>query len=1282
MVNLQNEIYKKLLRKTFSNYKDTIKVPKQLPIKNLSKQTHFDCKREIILNLDFIKAKDKNETVKNLRIQKLDNKTGEFEFTNFQGRLIFDETWYNETKGHLFCLYQNKITIFELSEDNQSLRIFQELDLPQTIDSYRLLEYLPFLEIGILKIESDYKIGILQYTDNNKYELTQILKLDSIGRDLNYDYTFCEDPVTNNLVCIDRDYCFGIYSIKGGSTQYKLSWTGSFKEAEGFQENTQSVEPIIDKNGIFITSFKSCLVFFTFNHIDKRLELINRLFYDVNMDDDYSPIVKIKHSNLIAILFSWRTLIISPTDDLGGYKIVKKLRGQIEKYNIIQNLFFYNDQILIEINNSEFIKLDIFEKLDPKNLRVVVNPFRHEGNKWMIIRYDTNKHRVYKGIYHDDRNEIEIQILSKPIKQEIFTRKDCLTLDQTLLITGDMLRDYMYDCLDLINIFYSHHKNNLTRLAVHINRKIMIFDEQENDKREFVLVAVNPFFFGLTLSDNIVQIGESMIILNVGDGCIEVIDISDVSNCDEDEISINTILSFEDNHKIDKRTGNLVVTTLGIDKPTINIYYFDKNTKTYSDPIEIYPLELIKEYPDIRDVSFSEDNKICKFILASEKDKKLSVWEFDSRDTSKELICMYRGDNDELEGKEIKLCLIPNSKYVLFFHIENSKESKNALTIYDIDRDNNKLMKVNEIAFYMQYFENCTFDWQNKLIYAESSREIVVIGDILDNNFLLDINYNSFKYENNQELKMNDKIKSINKEIISSYKSIGGITLLHFLIACNEEKLLIEYLGKIDFNEAHYDIGIDYHPLTIALMINNSKILDALAYILGKTNCLRFQEELFFKGLKSSSESFRKMISNTLFYHNKLDIQHLPNTAILDVDHMPLCFVDKDEKMTDEKLKEKIEKYLEDGEAVELKVRRSYSTANWSFQNDFINRFLIEYGKNAVKVIDNYTINLVKYLWRRYRWLAIIFSMIYFIFMVTTILTIVWCYDADSCEQFIDLGTINLAFLISIRILMLSSYLFILFLEFISFTQNGLRHLKSFYNIIDLLVLVGFVPILVLVLVDSSKQPERLPNTAIMIYLTLLSLRGMSQLRVVDSVRYLVAMIERVFFDMIPFITVLFFTIGSLAVIETQISKTSEDYEPGYGFFLKKLNQVYEIGYGSWEGTGELPFVNYSVYFFESFLFALVMFNLLIAIISKTFEVFEEEKELKDVQELFEIFMDISAFVRFFSGLGCAKKHREEYLHVITCDRGVDNKLDDITHRLDGKFLRLIQTSKGMGKLE
>ena len=175
-----------------------------------------------------------------------------------------------------------------------------------------------------------------------------------------------------------------------------------------------------------------------------------------------------------------------------------------------------------------------------------------------------------------------------------------------------------------------------------------------------------------------------------------------------------------------------------------------------------------------------------------------------------------------------------------------------------------------------------------------------------------------------------------------------------------------------------------------------------------------------------------------------------------------------------------------------LVVRRSYFKETWSFRNPFIARFIDEYGKNAVKVIDNETVNLVVYLWQRYRWLAAIFSLIYYIFMVTTVITILWCYDGDSCERFIDFGPVNLAFLIIIRVLMFASYLFLVFLEVLSLVSRRLEHVFNFYNLIDFLVLVGFIPAIVLVLVDSSLQPDRVPNTLIIIYLVLLSLRGLS----------------------------------------------------------------------------------------------------------------------------------------------------------------------------------------------
>ena len=432
-----------------------------------------------------------------------------------------------------------------------------------------------------------------------------------------------------------------------------------------------------------------------------------------------------------------------------------------------------------------------------------------------------------------------------------------------------------------------------------------------------------------------------------------------------------------------------------------------------------------------------------------------------------------------------------------------------------------------------------------------------IAGDVKNSNEGLDIDFHLGFYEENESKKLGywqGLVTNVDEDKPSSYQMRNGICLLHLLIVQGYDKLVEEYLKKIKYGESYFSIDPSVNPLKIALKLNDPKILDSLAYSVGTDPCLEFNEEIFFRTLKSSSENFRKMISNSLFYHKQLNIKRLPTTAILIPEKMPLCFLSEETLLTDTKLKEKIKKFEEDGEPVTLKVRRSFLKANWSFKNLFVLRFVDEYGKNAVKVIDNDTIHLVRYLWKRYRWLAVIFSIIYFIFMATTILTVIWCNDADSCEEFIDLGPLNLAFLIIIRVLMFSTYLFLVFLEVLSLVSKKLDHVLNFYNFVDFLVLAGFIPIIILVLVDSSKQPDRVPNTFIAIYLVFVCLRGMSQLRVIDSVRYLVAMIMRVFFDMIPFLTVLFFTIGCFAVIETQISKPTGDFETKYGFFFKKLN--------------------------------------------------------------------------------------------------------------------------------
>ena len=75
------------------------------------------------------------------------------------------------------------------------------------------------------------------------------------------------------------------------------------------------------------------------------------------------------------------------------------------------------------------------------------------------------------------------------------------------------------------------------------------------------------------------------------------------------------------------------------------------------------------------------------------------------------------------------------------------------------------------------------------------------------------------------------------------------------------------------------------------------------------------------------------------------------------------------------------------------------------------------------------------------------------------------------------------------------------------------------------------------------------------------------------------------------------------------------------------------------------------------------MFNLLIAIISQTFEVFEEEKRLKDTKELFEILKDISAVVDTIS-LFVLTGDRTGYIHYLKESEKEDEQLQEIANSI------------------
>ena len=144
-------------------------------------------------------------------------------------------------------------------------------------------------------------------------------------------------------------------------------------------------------------------------------------------------------------------------------------------------------------------------------------------------------------------------------------------------------------------------------------------------------------------------------------------------------------------------------------------------------------------------------------------------------------------------------------------------------------------------------------------------------------------------------------------------------------------------------------------------------------------------------------------------------------------------------------------------------------------------------------------------------------------------------------------------------------------------------------------------------------------------------------------------MILAVFTDIIPFLMILIAAILVFACLEINISKSIEGdgFTGTFNDFLKKIDQVYDIGYGNWDGQNEYPTNLYSIYLFQTLLFPLVMFNLLIAIISQTFETYVEDREKFDIEELMEILLDYDSL--FVLRQSCFRRKREpKYLHIFT----------------------------------
>ena len=275
--------------------------------------------------------------------------------------------------------------------------------------------------------------------------------------------------------------------------------------------------------------------------------------------------------------------------------------------------------------------------------------------------------------------------------------------------------------------------------------------------------------------------------------------------------------------------------------------------------------------------------------------------------------------------------------------------------------------------------------------------------------------------------------------------------------------------------------------------------------------------------------------------------------------------------------------------------------------------------------------HVIGHLWRANKWLWVLpFVFLEWATMLAFFAQIVWMNDSIILTLLVViLGCIQLAF------------------EFLAALKDLPYYFSVVFNYMDLIQYMSIPVLSTMVYVSQSSDSDLLDrrNTRTNLYINLVILiagfRGISGLKLLDSTRYLIAMILQVFFDManLALITLLSVIIFSVVGIN-HLALDSLETE-GWLQFRAQMNYYFNVMFGNWtDQADEFDSNRFLVYIGSGVFFAFIMANLVIGVISQTFDNFEQTKELVDTQQILAILLEYSSILSYFrrSGVGEADR--------------------------------------------
>jgi len=253
-----------------------------------------------------------------------------------------------------------------------------------------------------------------------------------------------------------------------------------------------------------------------------------------------------------------------------------------------------------------------------------------------------------------------------------------------------------------------------------------------------------------------------------------------------------------------------------------------------------------------------------------------------------------------------------------------------------------------------------------------------------------------------------------------------------------------------------------------------------------------------------------------------------------------------------------------------------------------------------------------------------------------------------------------------------SLYLIFIFYEIVVMFNNGKMYMKDLYNWVDLpLYVIGISLALYSIIQGREFLTDSYWNFVTMLYFAMLIFRSITMLRVMDGSRYMIEMIVASFKDMRYFLLIITSFILGIGTLRIILRIPDEEFEGSFEELWRVSDMIYNWGYGNWDDSSDMKWSIYILYLFTSIFLALVMMNMLIALISQTFERYTENREREDIKQMLRVLSEINSFLRFFYTPATTRQDRS-YFQIIKVkyddeisNQQINERIDEVNERIE-----------------